>query len=330
MRNQHTRDILYLDCQLFSEPDGAPVKSIDWWAEKFSASFQAGERFTYWSRDRKRKVFIRDLALDTDNSILWLLLYTTDAEASDASFAHMETDVQRDEAKAEGEGRPQSAHVAISLAELPSHINRHLVLLEESSVLPRARVERYLNSLIRFVRKKNANLFKTQDKSGAQDGKGNPILVSYYNKVELLGHLSEDFQDDLNAGGLIGIALETGAKEHIGFGEGKRLVPIKKQITLSPRGSWKDDPSGTLKEALRLGRKNDLESARITFRSSDKMSHTAVLDTETGNVLNDGFIKKVRLNAKETFLPEASTAFHETLQGRMTSLLKIHLAGLGG
>lgn len=330
MRTQHARDILFLDCQISAEPEMSPVKPMDWIAGQIRQLAQDAGKMTYWSRDKRRKVIIRDVEIDADNQVLWLLLYSNDADAPDASFAHLQTDVQREEPKAEGEGRPESAHLAISLEALPDKPGRHLCLLEEAKTLPRPRVEQYLNFLLRQIRKDDTDAFRHPDRSGERDAAGNPKLVPYRNSIELMGHLSDDFQTDIEAGQLLGITLETGQRDQIGFGEGRRLIPTRKIVKLTPRGSWKDDAQGFVREALNMGRRQGLETARIVFTSADKTSHTSLLDTETGNVMNEGYIKRVRLHTKELFLPEASTQVHLVLRQRLLALIQSHLRELRG
>lgn len=328
MRNQHIRDILYLDCQIKSDPETSPKKSLEWLAGQIALISADRPKTTQWSRDKKRKVFIRDFEIA--GRILWLLLYSNDADAPDASFSHFETDAQRDEAKADGEGRPESAHIAICLDEVPHLPFRYLVLAEAASSLPRARVERYLNFLIRQVKKENPEAFKEPDKSGAQDAEGKPLMVKYANSVALMGHLSDEFQREIQDGALTGITLETDQKEKIGFGEGSLLIPVKKQIKLAVQSTWKEKAAEIVAEALKMGKNNDLETARITFASSDKSPHTVLLDTETGDVLNDGFIKTYRLNGLGVPLPEASISFNAQIKARVKILLEEEIQIMAG
>jgi hypothetical protein len=320
MRDQHTRNILFLDCQVKAEPDTAPRKSMREIAELIGALVDE-KKTTYWSRDKKRKVFIRDYDFDDVNGRLWLLLYSNNADAPSASYAHLQTDVQREVAKDPGEGGPQSAHLLISTQEEKVGQCRYRALLEEAQSLPRARVERYLGFLLREARKLREDEFKRADPSGERDAKGNPKLRPYRNDVELLGHLSDGFASDISAGGLLGITLETSQDKRIGFGEGRRLIPVRKQIRMKVKGSWKEDAKEIINDAKRLGQKNNYEAARIAFKRSDGSSHTAVIDTGSGAVYNDGYIKRVRLSAKDTFLPEASTEFVQILKHRMASML---------
>ncbi len=320
MRTQHIRDILYLDCQIKPDPETAPQKSLEWFAQKLMAFGADRLKTTQWSRDKKRKVFVRESELD--GRFLWLLLYSNDADAPDASFAHLETDDQRDEVKAEGEGRPESVHLGLYMDELtPGKPFRYLALAEEASSLPRVRIERYLNFLIRQIKRDNPDDFKEPNKNGAIDVKGKPLMTGFKNYVDLMGHLSDDFQRDLDSGSLMGITLETDQKEKMGFGEGALLTPVKKQIKLAVNESWKDKSKAILSEALGMGKRNNLETARITFSSGDKSSHTVLLDTETGDVLNDGYIKRYRLSGLGVSLPEASTSFNAPLRARIKALI---------
>ncbi|MEW9807031.1 hypothetical protein [Mesorhizobium marinum] len=327
MRTQQIRDILYLDCQVRSDPETSPLKSMEWIADKIVELAADKANTTYWSRDRRKKIYIR--SHQVVGRVLWLLLYSNDADAPDASFAHLETDDQRDEAKAEGEGRPESAHIAISLDEVPKRRFRYLMMLEEAPTLPRARVERYFNHLLRQIKRVHPDDFSHPHPSGAVKD-GQPVMQKYKNRVELLGHLSNKFRDDIEAGALRGIALETSSTERIGFGEGRRVYPVKKSIVLSARTTWSDAPLRTIGEAITLGKRNDLEVARISFSSADNTNHTALIDTDSGNVLNDGYIKKSRVSGIGVMLPEASVVISDRLQARMLRLLDDEMEALKG
>lgn len=318
MRTQQIRDILYLDFQVRSDPETSPVKSMDWIAGKLVELCADKANTTYWSRDKRKKVYIRDHTIA--DGVLWLLLYSNDADAPDASFAHLETDDQRDEPKAEGEGRPESAHIAISLQEVPNHRFRYLMMLEEAPSLPRVRVERYFNHLLRQIKRAYPDDFSHPHPNGASKG-GKPMMQKFKSSVDLLGHLSNGFRQDIEAGALRGIALETGSSEKIGFGEGKHVIPVKKSIVLSPRTAWSDAPMRAVAEAVSIGRRNNLDIARISFSSADNTNHTALLDTENGHILNDGYIKKFRISDVGALMPEASKEILDRIQSRIAMLL---------
>jgi hypothetical protein len=321
MRNQHTRDILFLDVRVAGDPEIAPAKSIREIAVLIG-KLRDSKGAVSWNRPKTRKTYIRDFEIDDDTGMIWLLLCATDAHAPGASFADLDTDEQRDEEKKEGEGRPETAHLMILQAETKDGSGEYLALLEECPSFPRAKVEKYLNFLLRTAYKEHKDDFLYPSPTGEMKRDGTPKMIQYRNSATIGGHMSTDFLADIEAGTIRGMWLETDHKASIGFGERKRLTPVRKQIKLSVSGSgWKDGPRELIGEALGMGRDNKLETARIAFVAPDNTAHTAVLDTENGTILNDGYIKKGRIDAKDLMLPEASKKFIPQLQARIAALL---------
>lgn len=320
MRNQHTRDIFFFDVRINSEPPSAPRKSMLAFANLVKG-LVASRATVRWSRNKTHKTYLRDFSLDEKTGQLWLLLCSADAEAPGASFMHLESDAQRDEEKRDGEGRPETSHLLITCHERIAGSGQYLALFEESPRFPRIDVERYLNFLMRQAATSYKDVFTYPSPRGERDKHGAPKMIGYRNTVSVSGHLSSDFKKDLEQGVLRGVSLVTTHRANFGFGEGKRLAPVQKQIKLAVEGSWKDGPSHIIKEALKLGKDNKYEAAKVIFAGSDKVSHTALIDTDNGNVLNDGYIKKVRLSANEIMLPEASRKLVPLLQERMSALM---------
>lgn len=320
MRNQHTRDILFLDIRIVPDPPAAPRKSMDDLTVLIGRLFN--ENFTArWNRPKTHKIYLRDFSVSDDGNKVWMLICSTDAEAPGASFAHLGTDEQRDLDKEDGEGRPETSHLLILRQESNAGSGQYLALFEESARFPRIEVERYLNFLIRQSAKVYSEAYLYPSPSGERTPDGAPKMISYKNTISVSGHLSNDFQKDIESGTLRGVSLQTSHKSNFGFGESKRLTPVQKQIKLNVVDSWKVHPAQIIAEALSLGKANKMEAARIVFATPDDTSHTAIVDTENGNILNDGYIKKVRLTAKDITLPEASRKFIELLQSRMLALL---------
>jgi hypothetical protein len=175
---------------------------------------------------------------------------------------------------------------------------------------------------MRAAYKAHKDEFLYPSPGGEMKRDGTPKMIGYRNSVTLGGHISNDFNADIAAGMLRGVCIETEHKESIGFGERKRLTPVRNQIKLNVKGSsWKDNPGEIIAEALGMGKDNKYEKARISFVTPDKTAHTAVLDTANGAVLNDGYIKKARIDARDIMLPEASLKIVPVLQARIAALL---------
>ena len=322
MRTSTERDVMFLDIIIGSDPAYIAPFPIGELIQKLIVLKEEEPNATAkWYKKNNRKVFIRDLAVMEGSSVC-LLLYDTDADAPGASFADLDTDVQRDEAKKDREGRPESAHLVIKTTP-GDETSTYLALLEESSRLNRSHVERYLNGLLGDISKRWKGEFKVPHPDGSITTDGGPHMQSYRPRLEMLGHLSADFQKDLETGKLRGISLETSrvATASPGLGEPRSVQVTRRDIKLRPRGSWRDHPMSKIRDAIGIGRESSYETARIVFETQDGTSHTALMDTATGDLLNDGYVRRYRLTSFDHLLLEATSSIDPQVNGKMHSLL---------
>jgi hypothetical protein len=305
MRTAAERDVMFLDILVGNEPSHVPGRPMRQIVEVLD-QLRRAEASAKWYDKNKRKAFIRDLELFADKACI--LLYYTNADAPGASFADLDTDEQRDENKKEREGRPESSHLVVNLVSQPDQATRYLAILEESSQLTRSLVQRYLTALLKEAATRWKSEFSVQHIDGSRGKDGSLKTQSFYPKLDLQGHLSADFKADLQAGILRGISLETSSADKLAFGETRSVVPRRHDVKLTPLGPWRLNPLEKITDALRMGRDNKYETARVVFVTQDGTSHVAFLDTDSGNVVNDGYIKRCRLCDFDHFLSEASTS----------------------
>jgi hypothetical protein len=253
MRTASARDVLFLDALIRNEPAHVPARPMRQIVDTLDRLRQSGLT-ARWYEKKTRKVFIRELQISEDDTKVCILLYETDAEASGASFANMDTDEQRDEDKREREGRPESAHFIMMLTHEADQGTRYLAVLEESSRLPRGLVQNYLNGLLKDAAKRWKERFSVPHIDGSLLRGGSPRPQLFHPLLDLQGHLSADFQSDLAAGILRGISLESSRADRLAFGEPRSVIPRRNDIKLSPRGSWRDDPLGKINDTLHLGK----------------------------------------------------------------------------
>jgi hypothetical protein len=328
VRTAHSRDIVFLDLIVGADPATAPARSLEDLLHRLDGMRQAGEAFQ-WRSNRQRKVMIRDLDLRPDRGVACLLLYATNLDGPGASFSDVETNQQRDVEKLQNEGRPDSAHLLIDYrqqAGRPHH--RYTALLEESSTLNRGCVESLLNHILRTMAKQSPDDFRFEGLDGVRDASGRPRTRSYKSMVELQGHPSSDFLAALENGGAIqGIALETRNQARYGFGECPYAKATRLDVRLSPATTWRDVGVTAFNTILGRARLGGYEAARISFRTGDRVPRTVTIDTETGNVLGDGFVKKQRVGPLQTVLLEASSEFETQIVAAMDRLLDDHQEG---
>lgn len=314
MRSATTRDVIYFDAVLSAVPGTGKVKSMADLMKRIEA-LEPSERVV-WRRKKRFKIYLRAIDIDEETKIAKLLICKNDKDAPDASFADMETDEQRDETKAETEGRPVTSHVLISLTPYKGIPTQYLVLLEDG--VSRALVESFLNNLIRICRRKSPDEFKVRSATGERDAKGEFKMERYDNRLDLQGHPSDEIQEAIQNGKILGVSLETQKATHLGPGEGIRVHPKRAILKLEASEGWNME---AFHDALKFGRKRKFEAARLAFKTPDDTSHTAVIDVESEDVIGDGFILRKRLRDFESLLSEAAEEFEEEIIGKMTPMM---------
>lgn len=327
MRTAFSRDIMFFDLDVSPDPGDAPTKSMEQFGE-LARKLRDARLGVQLSRDGERKLRLAQVAPDPDHQMLWLLLYSTNRSGSEAAYAHMETDAHRTAGKQEGEGRAEAAHVLISTAAEADAPTRYIALFEECPSISRARLEGFLKVLFRLARKHHPDQFTRPAPSGETKRDGKPVMVSYRNRVSLLGHMSEVLVEQIESGKVHGITLETERMEKHAFGEEGYIVPVRASLKLKIEREGRRLDWPMLKSALSIGKKKEYDQARIVFSSTDdKQPHTAILDTESGEVLSDGYVKRRSIAFAETGVADGFNEFQEPIQNGMRDLLTRHRAG---
>jgi hypothetical protein len=224
MRTATERDALFLDIVVKNDPDFIPPRTIIQLLENINnlipTESNVSNRTTKWYRQKTRKVFIRNKVwFNDDKSLACLPIYDTNSAKPEASYTDLDTDVQRDIEKQDREGRPESVHLVLSTNGNPGNTDTYRAIMEGSGSLNRGFVESYLNGVLKIVRQTSPETFRVERLDGARHRDGSPITQRFTPLLELQGHLSREFREDLEAGILRGISLETSKREKLNLGE---------------------------------------------------------------------------------------------------------------
>jgi hypothetical protein len=238
-----------------------------------------------------------------DKMVATLLVEISDKRAPDVHFVNAETGNVRDARKQAGEGRGSSAHLLVSLIEQPDRPDTYVALLEKNTGLSRSLVKRLFQAVLRKAYKADPNTFTCENKFGARTRAGNVKREQFRPMLDFEGHPSSDFIDDLEEGTLKEITLIRG-EAMTAIGGKTWLKKAETTVTISA------DYNGLIpnlwnqvKEVLRV-KSEDYENARVKFKSIDGHSHTVPIDTASGNIVDDRYVKSVRLTAINPFLDE--------------------------
>jgi hypothetical protein len=322
MRDSQFRDVTFLDLIIKPEPEYAPRHNAQYFARKMR-DLHAIDQTTLWNKAQTHKTFIRDIEIDEGRGYALLLLYHINGNAAAASYSHLDTHDQRDIPPEIREGRPESAHLLINLRSQGVGQFRHTAFLEESTKITRSDTQAFLNHLLREIKKTTPDDFTAPHLDGSMKRDGTPKTFKYTNRIELQGHPSTQFRAMLESGKLNGIALQTAQQEQLIVGDGVYVTPVVKEVRLRAlAGKWHEQAWDRVTAAIKLGRDNSYELARITFQAADQKPHTARIDTQTGNVIGDSFIEKKRLGGFAALLKDADTAINAEIKGKMLEFIQ--------
>lgn len=323
MSDRHVRDIIFIDLVLsFDPPDLGQVQSLGWFAKRILKLYEE-KKTSRWGREKRRKVRICDMSeINDESDAVTILLHFNDREGPDAAFCDMETDSQREEAKRTSEGRPETAHVMFKLSPVTEGGNRYNGLLEVKGKLNRSAVERYINWILKEIKKAYPENFEFPHPDGAVI-RGKPHMSKVNPYAEIQGHLSEEFRSEIEAGKLSGIRLISKERKHLNTGETALVKPTVNEIKLEPTTSWREIGLRGVLDAMTIGKKADYSSAKISFSSGDGVSHSCEIDTDTGNVRGEGFVKKKRITRPDVLFKESEERIHHVIESNMRSWLNL-------
>jgi hypothetical protein len=253
------------------------------------------------SGDNEIEVYLADIEQDVINNCWKLLINITDTTLADEVHREIggKDDTRKVNAKNNGVGTDFSSHVIIKSD--PEANGNWVVLYEQSSALSVRLVSSYLNELFKRVAKENKNDFEIDHPKNIVDKKGEIKMINTYCHCHFNGHISEQFEDDLNGGSLKSLTLITGkidsvvgydAQKHTSIKEVQLPIKIDKDEILKAGGNYK---------LIDRFRKNDakamnMESIKVSFKDDSDVSHTAEIDTNTGQLINsEKYVKKVKI-----------------------------------
>lgn len=318
MRND-LRDVYFYDLELKPSKEGAVAPPMSEVVNVLLRKFDAKEA-TYQINHDTESLTIRDIQIDEQNCVAVLLITHADPSAPNAVYAKPDDGTSRVIRKEPGEAGEFGAHVVVSLQEEAQRPNSYLALVERVQSVGRAHVERLLNGLINAQYKANENTFVCEDQSGKRTRTGEAKMIGFRPIVHFSGHPSENFVRDLEAGVLSGLTMVK-ATEQAPFGRRRYLT--KKEMSLKVNVNkdnivanlWDD-----LKDALSI-ESDAWSEARISFSKDDGRSVQVCVDTATGNIRDDTYVKTVRFCNIDPFLDNSSNIIVKHFSERMVAEL---------
>lgn len=281
-----------------------PLREV---VDKFQIALAASEAVLELNKGAA-SIEILDLAVDDGRELATFYFRYADKNGADVYFADPLAGTSRVERKKHGEGRGFGGHFVVSLTPRAGNDNVYSAILEGVPGVNSSFVVRLLQSILRVMYQADGNLFVCDDISGARDRQGNPKKVGFRPMLSLRGLPSAQFVADLQAGTVLEVQLIED-KNGVQLGARPWLVEDASVVKLRVI-----DPARTIAnmwdrlttvfrerhEADGIGR------ARIKFRRADGGTETVEVDAETGNMLDQRYVKATRIEGVDPILDECA------------------------
>lgn len=253
------------------------------------------------SGDSETEIYLADIEQDVVNDCWKLLFNITDTTLADEVHREIggNDDTRKVHAKKSGVGTDFSSHIIIKAA--PEANGRWLVLYEQSSALSVKLVTIYLNELFKRIAKDNKDDFEIDHPKNIVDSKGVIKKINTYCRCHFNGHISKEFEDDLNGGSLKSLVLITGnidsivgydAQKHTSIKEVQLPIKIDKNEILKAGGNYSLVDRFRNNDAKAM----NMESIKVSFKDDGDVSHTAEIDTNTGKLIDsEKYVKKIKI-----------------------------------
>jgi hypothetical protein len=306
MRNDR-RDIYFYDLEIRpSKKEKAVAPPLQAIVGVLQQRLAAGEAIYKFNFERDT-LSIRQIEIDEDRRAAILLLAHTDPAAPNAVYSNPDEGTSRIIEKEPGEAGEYGAHVILSLDEVRGRPGSYLAVIEKVPTLGRTNVERLLNGILNDQYKSNDMTFSCEDRTGKTNRDGSPKLIGFRPLIRFAGHPSDALIRDLEQGVLSGITL-VHAEEQTPLGSRAYLVRDKTRLKIRAikdnlvENLWED-----LKQVFALESKY-WEEARIEFKTPNGVAANITVDTNTGNVLDDAYVRTARITGINPLLDHSSNA----------------------
>lgn len=270
----------------------------------------------------KKEIYLADLEEDKAKKCWKLLINVTDTSLADEVHRKIGgSDSRKVNKKGDGVGTDFSSHIVIK-SKLEKN-GSYVTLYEQSNALPVSLVSRYLNDLFLRLAKKYPSVFEIPHPKNSINAEGKSKMINTYCHCHFNGHVSNEFKNDLNSGKINDLKLITAelqtvvgydSQKHPEIKEVQLPIEIDKGAILKAGGNY------TFMNRIRknIAKDLDMQEIKISFKDSGGVSHTAKIDTVTGNLINsEKYVKKIKVTDFDQPLTTSVDLLHKPLIDQM-------------
>jgi hypothetical protein len=200
------RDVYYYDLKVDSRAKLAPIPKLSEIASVWIDTFR-DENCIILRDIGTIKYRIGDIQLKKEDDLLEILIRRSDVNAPDPAFSNFKTGKLRIAKKHAKEAGDTGAHLIVSLKPEKNNPNTYLCMLEGMPYISHSIIPSILNTITRYACKSETATFEYEDPSGARTRTGDPKMRSHQPKIELNGHMAENFKEDIERGEIRGLEL---------------------------------------------------------------------------------------------------------------------------
>lgn len=280
------------DTMINFEADPKPFSEI---IAQLSALLLNGDRLVKKGRSEKAaRLYIADFRIDESQVVL--LINRSDPTAPDSVSSDPENKSRIIHTKPERHGGEYSAHVVIKIAPIKSD-NYYLCLIETvyGSGLHLSSISDYIKSIFNTLRKQFPDDYKIKHLSGAKTAKGEPIMVRHVHTIELQGHPSDSFTNDLATGTLSNVELISFSERGATWDEKGAVTEYQKSVQLRPNKEVVSDAGTALRQIRAKVNKSykEYDHIRVRFRSESGEPKDATIAADTGKLVDsEKYVKR--------------------------------------
>lgn len=261
--------------------------------------------------------YIADWRFDVHKNQYHVLINKSDRNSANPIFTDPTKIDERNEIsrreveRSQEEGLDQSSHIIIQLDT--NSPTKGLLLLERGALAGAYYLQTLLTRLINDSRKDSPDYFVQNHPSGALI-KGVPQLINTYYSVNIDGHISTSFVDDLNSGDFKELVLIS--ENPVAQTVDKNILLVEKTETI--RLTTNHSVSSRLKEIVRIKAK-DYSKARIRFKNVNGTERD--IEVSTQDFDPSDYVRRELIESKTASFQSSYKIFNATVINLMQKLL---------
>lgn len=250
--------------------------------------FKSGDRLLKKGRSNKSvRFYLSDIAVK-DNRLI-MLINRCDPNAPDAVSSDPENKSRVVHEKPPGHGGDYSAHVVIPLVPVKGD-NYYLCVIETvfGSGLHASSVMDYLRFVFAYCRKHFPEKFMIPNNNNACDSAGNKLMVRHIHGLELQGHPSSEFQQELETGVLTGIELLDFTEHGAVWDERGAVFEVAKSVALKPERTLMGNLAAMVQQVRnKASSGHEYAQMRVRFKNEKGEPRDATIATDTGYLIDE-------------------------------------------